>query len=103
MKKSFADEVSDARVMLAGIMGHQNVLAERKLDEDFMEKLREITESCVECNNEQERLKSCLKMQTKNLNDFLATQREIMREAKKIVKLCIPKAGWVEFGIKDKQ
>ena len=103
MKKSYSQEISDAQVMLSGIRANQNVLSERKINNDFANDLQSIIESCVNLNNEQEQLKARLKEKTQELNKHLEELQTKTKEARKIIKLDIPQTAWKEFGIADKR
>ena len=103
MTKTYAKEISDAQVMLSGIISNQTVLSRRKIDASFAGKLQNVIETCIQLNNEQEQLKARLKEKTKQVNENLNELRNKTKEARKIIKLDIPKTGWKEFGITDKQ
>lgn len=63
---------------------------------------KEINE--LETNNiEQEKLKSALKLKTEELNTSVDKVSKLHSEAKKVVKLALPQAQWIEFGMEDKR
>lgn len=103
MAKSYSQEITDAQVMLSGIRTNQNVLAERKIDENFTQGLNDTINDCVRLNNEQEQLKARLKEKTEELSRQMAELKSKTKEARKIVKLDMPQASWKEFGILDKR
>jgi len=101
--KSYSLEITDAQVMLSGINANQNVLAARKIDNDFASDLQKTIDDCVKLNNEQEQLKARLKEKTQELNKRMSDLQTKTKEARKIVKLDMPQASWKEFGITDKR
>lgn len=102
-KRSYSQEVNDARVMLAGIKNHLAVLSQRKIDENFANDFQNMIEACITLNNEQEQLKARLKGKTAELNATIGEMKKRASEARKIIKLDIPQASWTEFGISDKR
>lgn len=103
MAKSYSQEMADSQVMLSGIKANQAVLAERKIDDNFANKLQEHITACINLNNEQEQLKARLKEKTRELNERMAELKKKTKEARKIIKLDMPQASWKEFGILDKR
>ena len=101
--KTYSKTITDAQVMLAGIKANQTTLAKRNIDNAFTGDLEKNINSCVNLNNEQEELKARLKTKTQELNKQMAELKKKAGEARKIVKLDMPKTTWKEFGIADKR
>ena len=101
--KSYPKEISDAQVMLSGVKANQSVLEKRGIDKTFTSDLDKVITACVALNNEQEELKARLKTKTEELNKQMAELKKKTAEARKIVKLDMPKTTWKEFGIADKR
>lgn len=99
-RQSFAELVSSAQVMLAGLQGTPAITERRGIDVTLLSQL--IT-SATTLNNQQEKLKADLKSKTSELTTQLADLKREMAANKKIVKSDIPKDQWKEFGITDKK
>ncbi len=103
MAKTYSQEITDAQVMLSGIKTNQEVLAERKIDEQFADDLERTIEAIVRLNSEQETLKGKLKEKTEELNKNLKELKTKASKARKIIKMDMPQVTWKEFGITDKR
>jgi hypothetical protein len=101
--QGMATAITNAGVMVKGITEHQEVLALRKIDENFAKTLQANIDKCVELNKEQEALKARLKKQTEELNTAFSEMKKQASEARKIIKIDIPQSLWREFGIEDKR
>ena len=102
-KKTYAEQISQAEVMTAGLKNNAAQVARRGLDEAFVNKLEADRLAAVALNNEQEKLKADLKAKTAQLDATLAELDKGLAEARKIVKLDFPQGQWREFGIEDKR
>ncbi|MDO4229394.1 MAG: hypothetical protein Q4C98_06240 [Capnocytophaga sp.] len=100
-KTGYDQLVSKVETMVAGLKNNAQEVQKRGADADFIAKLEKQREEVVALNNEQERLKSELKIKTEAVDVKLKEIEKQMSEAKKIVKLAIPQAGWKAFGIED--
>lgn len=98
-KKAFADDVSAAQVMLAGLKAHTATLERRGLGADFQDTLETKINSSISTNNEQEKLKADQETKTAELKVEVKGMNALVAEARKIVKMDIPKEQWKEFGI----
>ena len=102
-RKTFADQVNDAKVMLAGLQNNMEAVQARGIDEAFVSNLDSTIDSVETLNSQQEALKANLKSKTSDLNTELNNLKSQISEATKVVKLAIDKDNWVEFGIKAKR
>lgn len=102
-KKTYAEQISQAQVMTAGLKNNAAQVARRGLDEAFVNKLEADRLAAVALNNEQEKLKADLKAKTAQLDATLTELDKGLAEARKIVKLDFPQGQWREFGIEDKR
>lgn len=98
-KTSYAERISKAQVMLAGLKNNAEQLERRGLDQTFIGKLETDRNAALEMNNEQEKLKSDLITKTTELESKLTEIEKLVSEAQKIVKLDLDKTRWKEFGI----
>ncbi|MDR1170915.1 MAG: hypothetical protein LBL24_00515 [Bacteroidales bacterium] len=101
-KKSYAEQIVNAQVMISGLEKNLGALSRRGITNEFVNKLSADVSEAVTLNNEQEKCKADLKAKTGQLQTKLTVVLKTLSEAKKIVKLDIPKAKWKEFGISDK-
>jgi len=102
-KKTYAEQISQAEVMTAGLKNNADRVARRGLDAAFVTKLEADRQAATARNNEQEKLKADLKAKTAQLDATLAELDKGLAEARKIVKLDFPQGQWREFGIEDKR
>ena len=101
-KKSYAENISSAEIMQAGLGNNSERAAKRGLDKEFMEKLNINLKKTVSLNFEQERLKAELMLKTAALDAQLKVLKAQVSEARKIVKIEFQKEQWKEFGIEAK-
>jgi len=101
-KRSYAEVVSKAQVMLSGLKTHDE-LARRGIDTAFITNLETKIGSSIGLNNEQEKLKADLKSKTAQLDSEISSMNALVSEAQKVVKMDIPKDQWKEFGVLVKQ
>jgi hypothetical protein len=98
-KNSYAEDISAAEVMSAGLDNNAGQVARRGLDEAFTGKLKSDLQKAIVLNSEQERLKADLKRKTEELKATMTALNAEVAEARKIVKIDFPKTQWKEFGI----
>ncbi len=101
--KTFAQQTSDAQVMLSGLRANTDRLSKRSINEDFVAGLQADLDACIALNNEQKTLKAKLKKKTSDLNKKMEAMEKKVAEARKVVKLDISQTEWKEFGIADKR
>ena len=101
-KKSYAENISSAEIMQAGLGNNSERAEKRGLDKEFMEKLNINLKKTVSLNFEQERLKAELMLKTAALDAQLKVLKAQVSEARKIVKIEFQKEQWKEFGIEAK-
>lgn len=99
-KKSLAELLSSAQVMLAGLEGNDAITGRRGVDTEL---LSQLIVSATKANNEQEKLKADLKSKTAELEELKKNLSKELSTNKKIVKSDVPKEQWKEFGIADKK
>ena len=101
--KPYAKTISDAQVMVKGIKDNQDVLVQRKIDEEFADNIQIYIDASIRLNGEQESLKAKLKEKTAQLDATMSALSKKTSEARKIIKIDMPQASWREFGIEDKR
>ena len=101
--KAYAEQISDAQVMKAGLTANLNELQQRGITPQFIDTLDKHITNSIAQNNVQEKLKADLKAATAALENMLKELNTTMSEATKVVKLQIPQEQWKEFGIKAKR
>ncbi|MEI7677298.1 MAG: hypothetical protein WCJ03_11005 [Bacteroidales bacterium] len=102
-KPSYAEQISNAQVMVSGLKGNADKVVRRGIDGVFVTGLDANLQTVTTLNNEQEKLKADLKAKTAELDAKLLEVEAAVAEAKKIVKMDFPKEQWKEFGIADKR
>lgn len=103
MARSFAQKLSDARLMSAGIKAHKAELASVSVGEEQAEAIEALSAALQEIDSRQEKLKAELKTCTAELSEKTKQLDTSMMDAKKRIKLVIAQSGWQEFGIADKK
>lgn len=103
LKRTYAEIISQAQVMATGLKANQAEVARKGIDTGFVTELEKTRLEAIALNDEQEKFKSALKIKTEELNAKMDIISAKLSEAKKVVKLSIPKAQWLEFGIGDKR
>ena len=102
-RKSYADNVNTAKVMISGIKANPDRMSKRGLGEEFLAGLTEDYNAVQQLDNEQESLKARLKEKTAELDGRMNSLKKKISEAKTTVKMEMEKKTWVEFGIQDKK
>jgi len=97
--KSYAEQISNAQVMAAGLKANVSALGKRGVTTEFVTELESTLNNAIGKNNEQEKLKADLKATTAALDKLLVDLKKIMHEAVTVVKLEMPQQQWKEFGI----
>ncbi|MDE7391771.1 MAG: hypothetical protein K2M90_04820 [Treponemataceae bacterium] len=103
MAKTFAQKLSDARLMAAGIRAHGDELKGVSLGEEQAAAIEAAVAALAELDTKQEKLKAELKTCTAELEAKSKALGDTVLDAKKRVKLSIAQSGWQEFGITDKR
>ena len=102
-KRSYAEVINDAKLMVSGLKSNTDRVSKRGLDKDFISKLESIMVKSQTLDNEQEDLKAKLKTKTSELDNEMMELEKLMSESKKVVKLEMPQETWQAFGITDKK
>lgn len=103
MAKTFAQKLSDARLMSAGIRSHAEELKGVSIGEERASEIDAIVAALQELDTKQEKLKAELKNCTAELTAKDKELNATIQDSKKRVKLTIPQSLWQEFGIGDKK
>lgn len=103
MARTFAQKLSDARLMAAGIRAHGDDLKGVSLGEEQAAAIEAAVAALADLDTKQEKLKAELKTCTADLTAKSKALSDAVADAKKRVKLAIPSAGWQEFGISAKK
>lgn len=102
-KRSFADIVAQADTMATALKANMPQVERRGIDPAFIDGFIDARRKLVEANIEQEKMKAALKLKTEEVSKYRESLNNYMKEIKRVVKLAIPQAQWIEFGIADKQ
>ena len=102
-KRTFAEIVNKSRLMIAGLRNNAAEVNRRGIDASFITEYENELQELEKLDAEQERLKAELKMKTEAALTKRKQVESKLSEAKKVVKLSLPQAQWVEFGMEDKR
>ena len=100
---SLSSEITAARLLAEGIKNRADSVAKVGLTADKAAEIEALVTKLTALDNQQEELKAQLKEKTAELEAAQKTLRATVAESKKLVKIAVDKAGWVAFGISDKQ
>ncbi len=96
---SYSEKIKDAEVMLSGIKSHKEVLTPRGISDQYIEKFDNLTKTCVQTNNTQEKAKADLMNLTRQLDGLIAELEKEIQFCKRVVRTEIPTSQWKEFGM----
>lgn len=96
---TFAQSLSDARLMADAVKAHEEELLKNGMPSDTVEVLTNCINDLSAMDTQQEKLKADLKSLTSRLNSKSAELSQVMTSAKQRVKLVFDKEQWKEFGI----
>ena len=97
-KRTFAEIVNKSRLMIAGLRNNAAEVNRRGIDASFITEYENELQELEKLDAEQE-----LKMKTEAALTKRKQVESKLSEAKKVVKLSLPQAQWVEFGMEDKR
>lgn len=97
MKSTYADQLNAARLMLNGLKNQGGTLAKRGLDAAFTARFEAALADAQRLDAEQEALKARLAEKTAEFNAKLDEANKAVSEAKKLVRMDLPKETWKEF------
>jgi len=77
-KGSYAEQIKNAEVMLAGIKSKKEILSTHGINDAYIDTFSKLTETCIDLNNTQEKAKADMMDATRQLEETLAKlQKEI--------------------------
>ncbi|MCP5047065.1 MAG: hypothetical protein GY940_07820 [bacterium] len=97
--RTYADRISDAEVMLAGLIAKLALVSTRGMNQEFIDNFKLVQGDAVKLNNQQEDLKSQLNAKTDELEAKMKELQKLYSESSKVVKLAVPQNKWKSFGI----
>ncbi len=101
--RTIANQLCQTELMLAGLANHAERLAGRGLNADFLAAYSNAYQKCQDSFNVQQALKARLmEKRTERLN-YQIQMGTLYRQARKLVKIDLPKEAWREFGIEDQR
>lgn len=101
--RTIANQLCQTELMLAGLAAHAERLAGRGLNTAFLTAYRNAYQNCQESFNCQQALKARLMEKRAERLDFQMEMGTLYRQARKLVKIDLPKEAWREFGIEDQR
>ncbi len=103
VRRTFAEKMNSAKVKAGAMRRRQADLANRGVDIAYLDNYDNLIATTEARNNEQEALKAALKAKTKEVDTALKAMEQKGSESDTIIKMNIPREGWVEFGITAKR
>jgi hypothetical protein len=105
VKKSLAEMLASVRQMTVGLTANAAQVAGRGVSAEFTGHGKAIIERVQTLNDEQEALKTALKLKTEELNAAAAEMKAWQSEATKAVKLAYinQPTKWSDFGLTAKR
>lgn len=101
-RKSLAENLSETKVMVAGLRGRKDDLP-AGVKPTTADELEQKVVKMEQLNKEQEHLKALLKAKTEEMAKVNAELEAQKADTKKRIKLDIPSSQWKSFGIDDKK
>lgn len=101
-RKSFAETVSNVKVMLDGLRALEEKLP-LGVTKEMIEKLDKLRDVIISINSQQESLKAQLKEKTAEMDKTFKEVDALQMSIKKRIKLDIPQTSWRAYGIEDKR
>lgn len=101
-RKSFAETVSNVKVMVDGLRSTQNKLP-LGVTKEMIDNLESLRDTIISINSQQETLKAHLKEKTAELNKNFKAIDALQMNIKKRIKLDVPQTNWIAYGIEDKR
>ena len=101
--RTIANQLAQIGLLLAGASAHAEQLAKVGLDAAFIANFQNRYRELLESHQVQQALKARLMEQNKSRVDQLTELNRLYRYSRKMVKLELDRASWIEFGIGDQQ
>lgn len=98
---SYADQALAAKLMLAGLKAHGEMMGKGGLDAAYLAKLEGLFQEALAAYHEQQALKARLKEKTASVNNLFYAMEKVRNKAKKMIKIELDQESWQEFGISD--
>ena len=97
-KKSYSKQIVEAQVMLDGITVHKEKLANRGINDEYIDGYKALIDKCINLNNSQEQAKANMKNLTAELKENMDQLASEYQFCKRGVISNIPKELWNAFG-----
>lgn len=101
-KKSFAENLTNAQLLVKGLQGRQDNLP-LGVTSEMIAEVDNLSKEAVTLNAEQEKLKALQKEKTAQLDIVTKKLHEKQSHIKKYIKIGVKQELWREFGIEDKR
>jgi hypothetical protein len=100
---SIAHRLSQAELLLAGLAVHGERLAKRGLDADFINGFSAVHQRMSDAYAAQQAYKARYLEKGVERRVHQRQLQELCREARKMIKVELPREAWREFGITDRR
>lgn len=103
MSKTYSEQITKVQLLTTGLKKNIELVKNKGLDEHFIRKLEAEIVLAAGYNKETEQLRIDLRKKTIQANQKLAEVKQMVKEAKKVIKGDFAQTQWKEFGIIDKR
>ncbi|BEG98763.1 hypothetical protein [Bacteroides sedimenti] len=103
MSKTYSEQITKVQLLTTGLKKNIELVKNKGLDEHFISKLEAEIVLAAGYNKETEQLRIDLRKKTIQANQKLAEVKQMVKEAKKVIKGDFAQTQWKEFGIIDKR
>jgi len=100
MTKTFAQQLNDAKNMLAGLAAHAEQIAKRGISAESLTNANALYDQVSRLQNERNALKARCQEATVQAEQLMTELESLCSQAKKLVKIEFPKETWPEFGFR---
>ncbi len=103
MSKTYADQVQKAQLLVAGLKKNLELVKNRGISLEQIERLERAATQAAEMNREVEALREEVSLKAGAANKKLTEVKNDMQNCKTIVKRCFDQERWIDFGVMDKR
>lgn len=103
MSKTYADQVQKAQLLVAGLKKNLELVKNRGISLEQIERLERAATQAAEMNREVEVLREEVSLKAGAANKKLTEVKNDMQNCKTIVKRCFDQERWIDFGVMDKR
>lgn len=95
--------MEEAQLFISGLTVNAEAVANRGIQAEFVTRLRTLLDEIRTSENTCKISKSTWMEETAHRNEKMEELEDLITEARKVVKLALPKESWRAFGIDDRR